>query len=86
MMDKETNPLSYRMWSMPAFWKRGVELHQHVDVVMHMIFLGVVRTITEMVQEWSKRRGKNAAFVRYLDGVESSEVGFLRTTWGLPDY
>jgi hypothetical protein len=37
--------------------------------VMHMIFLGVVRTTTEMVQEWSKRRGKNAAFVRYLDGT-----------------
>jgi hypothetical protein len=72
LQHKDQNPSAYEMWRMPAIWNRGVDLHQHIDVVMHLLFLGVVRTTTEMVQEWSKRRGKNAAFVRYLEGTLES--------------
>jgi len=70
--DKQQNPMSYEPWTTPALWDRGVELSQHVDVVMHLLFLGIVRTTLEMVQEWSKRRGKNAAFIRYLEGTLES--------------
>jgi len=54
VMDKLNNPMSYAPWTIPALWDHGVELAQHVDVVMHLPFLGVVRTTLEMVQEWSK--------------------------------
>jgi hypothetical protein len=73
--DKQINPMLYANWIPPALWDHGVQLEQHIDVVMHLLFLGVVRTTLEMVQEWSKRRGKNAAFIRYLEGtLESLQV------------
>jgi hypothetical protein len=73
--DKQINTMLYANWIPPALWDRGVQLEQHIDVVMHLLFLGVVRSTLEMVQEWSKRRGKNAAFIRYLEGtLESLQV------------
>jgi len=62
IQEKQRKPTLYDKWSMPALWDRGVQLEQHVDVVMHLLFLGVVRCTLELVQVWSKRRGKNAAF------------------------
>lgn len=52
------------VWKFPPQWVRGVELHQHIEVIMHLLFLGVVKTSLQMVQEWTKKRGKHASFLR----------------------
>jgi hypothetical protein len=57
------------MWKFPSLWDRGVDLQQHIDVAMHLIFLGVVKTCIQMVQEWRTMRGKHSAFLRYFQGV-----------------
>ncbi len=72
ILTRARNSTEQHQWSTPAVWDRGVELEQHVDVVMHLLFLGVVRCTLELVQEWSKIRGKNAAFQRYLEGTLDS--------------
>ncbi|MFY7881041.1 MAG: hypothetical protein ACOVR6_01995 [Fimbriimonas sp.] len=78
LVKRRNAPEKYRMWKIPALWDRGVQLFQHVDVIMHLLFLGVVKTVIQMVQEWSKKRGKNAAFVRYLEGtLEGIQVNGL---------
>ena len=69
LVKKLAAPEKFMVWKYPALWNRGVQLSQHVDVVMHLIFLGVVKTVIQMVQDWSKKRGKNAAFIRYLQGT-----------------
>jgi hypothetical protein len=33
-----------------------VELHQHLEVIMHLLFLGVVKTTIQMIQEWTKNK------------------------------
>jgi len=53
------------MWKFPALSVCGVQLHQHIDVAMHLIVLGVIKTKVQMVQEWTKMQGKGSAFLRY---------------------
>jgi hypothetical protein len=49
-------------------WTRGTQLTQHVDVPMHLIFLGVVKTNILMVQEWMTKRHNNNTFLNYTAG------------------
>ena len=45
ILENETAyPLLFQRWTYPAVWARGVKLSQHVDVVMHSLFLGIVKT------------------------------------------
>ena len=57
-----------------------MQLDQHIDVAMHLIFLGVVKTCISMVQEWTKTRRKHAAFLRYVSG-SLEEIQILGMDW-----
>jgi hypothetical protein len=76
IQEKQRKPTLYDKWSILALWDRGVQLEQ----VMHLLFLGVVRCTLELVQEWSKRQGKNAAFQQYQDGTLDS-IQILGLDW-----
>jgi hypothetical protein len=52
-------------WEHPALWTRGIELFQHIDVPMHLIFLGVLHTCVQMVHGWMTKRHKSASFSHY---------------------
>jgi len=41
---KDRYPEKYNCWPYPAAWTRGMSLQQHVDVPMHLIFMGVTKT------------------------------------------
>ena len=70
--ERERRPELFRMWKFPSLWVRGVQLNQHVDVVMHLLFLGVVKTTMQMIQRWTKERAKHNAFLNYSKGVFES--------------
>lgn len=79
LLQKE-NPKDFEPLEVPALWSRGVLLEQHVDVVMHLVFLGVIKTFVQHVQIWAKRKGKNEGFLRQMSGVLDSVQG-LGLSW-----
>ena len=70
--ERQRAPEKYEMWKFPALWVRGVELHQHIDVCMHLVFLGVIKTTIQMIQRWTKERGKHSTFLQYSVGIFES--------------
>ena len=50
---------------MPALWTRNSQLLNHVDVPMHLIFLGIVKATINMIKDWVKVRGHNTAYQEY---------------------
>jgi len=54
----------YDTWKGPALWHRGVPLSIHVDVPMHLLFLGVTKTVSKRVMEWTRLYGLNNSFLR----------------------
>ena len=44
---RDNNPDLYNMWKHPALWDRGLTLYIHVDVPMHLLFLGVMKTVAK---------------------------------------
>ncbi len=61
---QRNNPDMYDTWKGPALWRRGVPLSIHVDVPMHLPFLGITKTVAKRVMEWTKLNGLNNSFLR----------------------
>jgi hypothetical protein len=57
------NPSLFGMWPIPPLWKRGYDLRTHSDVPMHLLFLGIVKTIVRMIQAWCGLRGRTESFI-----------------------
>ena len=67
--EKSRSPCSFECWQFPAFWVRGTKLSQHIDVVMHILFLGVIKASIKRVEDWMKGCGKHDCFLSYAKGV-----------------
>jgi hypothetical protein len=61
---QQSNPNMYDTWKCPALWHRGVPLNTHVDVPMHLLFLGIMKTVAKRVMEWTKQNALNKNFIR----------------------
>jgi hypothetical protein len=83
MNDYAQYPERFSMWKLPPSWTRGVPISRHIDVCMHLIFLGVVKTVIGMVQDWVKHRGKTNCFMTYmtgtLEGIQLLGIDWCRT-------
>lgn len=67
--DANKNPGKYLKISYPAPWMRptiGLELHP--DVIMHLLFLGVVKTVVQQIQAWLSAQMKLTSFIRSTEG------------------
>lgn len=51
----------------PPLWDRGVSLHQHIDVIMHLLFLGAVDGTVTFINQWLKAHNKYASFMRVVE-------------------
>jgi hypothetical protein len=80
--EAEKDPLLWVPWPIPAFWRRGVDLVQHPDVPMHLLFLGVVKTVVQRVETWMSNKGKSTAFVEetqeVLRGIEDLNLSWCK--------
>jgi len=65
-------PEMFQRWSFPALWDRGCDLDQHIDVAMHLVFLGVMKTTIIKITDWLKLRVKHTAFTVFANGIFES--------------
>lgn len=64
-LEAERHPSMYKKWKPPTFWNRNVPMERFIDAPMHLLFLGITKTIVTMIHEWLKLRDQNAIFLRY---------------------
>ena len=74
------DPSSFERWAYPPIWCRGCELWQHVDVIMHLFFLGVVKTSMKVITAFLKQRNKHDNYVRKVDG-RLEDIALLHLQW-----
>ena len=58
--EKEDAPDKFLPWQYPAPWEAGIHLHQCHQAGMHLLFLGIVKTMCFVIQDWASRRKKFA--------------------------
>jgi hypothetical protein len=55
--DQLQNPTRYLPLSIPSLYTRGIPLHAFTDTPMHLIPLGVGKTVFFQIMTWPARRG-----------------------------
>ena len=69
MQMQEINPSVFVPWNIPAVWDRGVSLHNSIDVVMHLLFLGVEKTVNKEIRNLLKAYGKLSLYKKHVATV-----------------
>jgi ABC-type histidine transport system ATPase subunit len=44
------DPSAFEFWKFPALWSHSTMLSQHVDAIMHLLFLGVIKTTIKHIE------------------------------------
>ena len=76
-------PLDFEIWTPPAPWTMGLELDQVVDVIMHLLFLGVCKTLFDDILTWAGKEGKTPPLLKFANGILES-ISNLRVDWCRP--
>ena len=80
--EKSRCPELYQRWPLPALWDDSIPLERYGDVPMHLLFLGVGKTLVLDTQEWLKAKNRHSSFVLYasnvLSSVESLQLGWCK--------
>ena len=58
------HPAQFGPWKTPAIYERGLPLWHHINAVMHLCFLGVVKSTTFLIADCLSRENKFTSFVR----------------------
>jgi hypothetical protein len=61
------HPEQFCMYPINPVWMRSIELIDHIETVMHLLFLGIAKTIFLDIQEWLKKRGCFTDFLRSVN-------------------
>jgi len=85
---KAEHPNDFVPWKGLESWRcPGSDLDDHLDAIMHLLFLGIVKSFLQQVVEWVKMQRMNTSFSVAVEGilekVKSLGVSSFKVTkWG----
>ena len=64
-------PWQFQKWRTPARWTLSDSFLMDciLDVIMHLIFLGIIQDCTDTIKKWAGTKGKHATFCWFADGL-----------------
>ena len=62
--EKLINPASFEKWTCSA-WTRDIEIWQHIEAVMHLVFHGIQKTNMILIETWASWSGSLSALQRF---------------------
>lgn len=61
-------PEHFKMFPGKACWDKGLDVENYIDVLMHLLFLGLTKTVLETVHDYLVRKNKFKAFIERVNG------------------
>ena len=79
-MERKDSPINFQVLPKPSVWDQGVTLEQHVDVICHLLFLGITKSTILLIQDWNCLQNHNDPFVMFCKKA-TSKVSSLHLSW-----
>lgn len=87
MEQVKNSPELFTKWKHHPIWNSGVRMVQVVCIIMHLLFLGIVKTLlTQTMLSWLKTFNKNSNFIRSAQGVLESVECLHLPQWKILPY
>ena len=71
-VDMESEPHLYLPWPIPSLWQRGLLLDQCPDIPMHLLFLGIVKTVRKQVKAWMANKRESTSVAKEMKKITGS--------------
>ena len=78
--DYNDDPIKYKQFTLPSSWYHFTDLKAHVDVPMHLLMLGVVKSVMLKIGIWLRFRSQKALFLTMTNNI-LEEVKSLNLEW-----
>ena len=78
--DYKNNPKKYNDWILPSSWYCMLDTSLYVDVPMHLLFLGVAKSVFIKTSKWLKIQLQSTAFKALTTNV-LDQVKLYNLTW-----
>ena len=52
LSDYVNEPVKYELWKGGVYWRSSTSLECFTDVIMHLLFLGIVKASIELLSKW----------------------------------
>lgn len=77
---KSKKPFMFQKWAGPPIWYSGIYIQQSHQAGMHILHLGIAKTMVLVVQDWAAGRKKYSAMVTKL-GMNCGMIEKLGLLW-----
>lgn len=78
--DRKKYPTKYAMARIPSVWNRGLPLEIFIDTPMHLLFLGIAKSIFGKISDWSLACGRKKEFNNLAFGL-LKDLESLKLQW-----
>lgn len=65
---RRDRPDRFQMYLGKECWQKGVEVDNHIDVLMHLLYLGLTRTVLDTVHEFLSKKKLLTTFLDRVQG------------------
>ena len=80
VQDREINPKKYEPWAHPAAWSLCENLQDTCEAPMHLLFLGITKTLVFKILHWASCKRQNTSLRKlFLSGTTRVEA--VKLTW-----
>jgi hypothetical protein len=80
LQDAFNNPNAYKKPEPPKSWEVSGGLSVYIDVLMHLLFLGIVKSTLKTIRMWLCKQGNNAQFHRLMDQF-NERLNTIKLDW-----
>lgn len=78
--DFNDDPKKYQKYTLPSSWYHFTDLKAHVDVPMHLLMLGVVKSVMLKIGIWLRFRSQKTMFLTMANNI-LEEIKALNLEW-----
>ena len=80
MSDYAKHPDKYSHWKGGPFWQSNLHLFQFVDVLMHLLFLGVTKSTKDLIYDWITQTKRINGYKLFANNI-FSEIAGMGLDW-----
>ena len=80
---RRKHPEYFEEYVLPPFLTSGLSMDQVIPVLMHLLFLGLVKTLHGLIEDWLAKEEKSASFTAMSKGI-LEELSCLKIDWCKP--
>jgi hypothetical protein len=81
---RQREPEMHGKWKTPAIYERGQPLWHHIDAIMHLCFLGIVKSCVALFALHLKLRNRHPSFLKVVQGrleqIDNSHLNWCKVT------